>query len=147
MKNWKKDFLLAIVLLVISVFVFIEAGNFPDIAAHFPKRVAVVIFLLAAPLLGRSLNERKKEVESESEKKRYKSVYSVIISIAVYILILPKAGYLVSSLALMLFIMCNLGYANKKRALITAILSVFVIFAVFRFLLGVPLPLGVFVEG
>ncbi|MDD3426459.1 MAG: hypothetical protein PHT10_06210 [Aminobacterium sp.] len=68
MKNWKKDFLLAIVLLVISVFVFIEAGNFPDIAAHFPKRVAVVIFLLAAPLLGRSLNERKKEVESESEK-------------------------------------------------------------------------------
>lgn len=148
MKNGTRDAVLAIVLILVGAYAFFESAKFPNIAAHFPQRISMLLMFLSVLLLLADLYTRKREGTGNAEKTgSHRNVFLLSGAIAVYILILDKAGYIASTIGLMLAVMYALGYRSGKKAVLVAVCSVLAAFAVFRFLLGVPLPLGVFADG
>lgn len=146
MKNGVRDVFLSIVLIVIGAYTFFESASFPDIAAHFPRRISLLLILLALALMISGIYKVRKEPGKEKATGPYGNVFFLSIIIAVYILILDWAGYLLSTVGLVFAVMSILGYKKKMKALLVAICSVAAAFVLFRFLLGVPLPLGIFME-
>ncbi len=150
MKKGTDDVLLSLVLMLLGVFAFFESGSFPSIAAHFPRRMAALLMLLSCALFLVGLHTRKKNPKAETgTASSYRNVFLLTGIIAVYILVLDRIGYVISTIGLVLAVIYALGYGNRNRnrAILAALCSVLLAFAVFRFLLGVPLPLGAFMEG
>ena len=148
MKKGTDDIILSLVLMLLGAFAFFESAGFPNIAAHFPRRISLLLILLSCALFLVGLYTRKKNPKSETgTAPSYRNVILLTGIIAVYILVLDRIGYVVSTIGLVLAIIYALGYRNRNRAILAALCSVLLAFAVFRFLLGVPLPLGAFMEG
>ncbi len=63
-------------------------------------------------------------------------------AIAIYIPALGAIGYVPATILLMIAIMRCLGYRNTRIAFLVSTGSTLATFAIFRVLLGVPLPLG-----
>lgn len=146
MKKGTSDVVLALILLLAGGYAFFEAADFPNIASHFPRRVALLLAILSCVLLAMGVYSMKND-STRCATGSYRNVTLLSGAIAVYIVFLDKAGYLLSTIGLMLAVMYALGYRNGKKAFLAAVCSVLAAFVVFRFLLGVPLPLGVFAEG
>lgn len=146
MKKGVRDVFLSIVLIVIGAYTFFESASFPDIAAHFPRRISLILILLALTLMASGIFQVRKKPGKEKTTGPYSNVFFLAIFIAVYILILEWGGYLLSTVGLVFAVMSILGYKNKIKALLVALISVAASFVLFRFLLGVPLPLGIFME-
>lgn len=146
MKKGTMDAILALVLIFVGVYAFFESATFPSIAAHFPQRIALLLVVLSSMLLVSAFFSRKTGSMS-SGKGSYRNVSLLVGSIALYALILDKIGYAVSTVGLMLTVMYAFGYRSGKKAFLVSVCSVLAAFIVFRLLLGVPLPLGVFTEG
>lgn len=148
MKNWVKDTLLSVILIVISIATYVVAKEYPDIASHFPTRLAWVLGGLAVALLVKSLFvTRVKNAQETTDLSSIKGVFVVVISIAVYTLILKYAGYLVSSFCLLLFLIPFLGFTRKVALILTTAGCVLVVYGAFKLILGVPLPPGLFFQG
>lgn len=147
MKKATSDVILALILLLIGGYAFFESANFPSIASHFPQRVAFLLAILSCVLLAMGVRSMKSDSTRCGRTGSYRNVALLSGAIAAYVFILDKVGYLLSTIVLMLAVMYALGYRNGKKAFLVALCSVLATFVVFRFLLGVPLPLGVFVEG
>ena len=148
MKNGTDDVLLSLVLMLLGAFAFFESASFPSIAAHFPRRISLLLILLSCALLFVGLYTMKKTPKAETRTApSYRNVILLAGIIAAYILILDRIGYVASTIGLTLAVMYALGYRNRKKAILAALCSVLIAFVVFRFLLGVPLPLGAFMEG
>jgi proteasome assembly chaperone (PAC2) family protein len=148
MKNWVKDTLLSVVLIVISIATYVVAKEYPDIASHFPTRLAWVLGGLAVALLVKSLFvTRVKNAQETTDLSSIKGVFVVVAAIAVYTLILKYAGYLVSSFCLLLFLMPFLGFTRKVALILTTAGCVLVVYGAFKLILGVPLPPGLFFQG
>lgn len=106
MKNWVKDTLLSIFLIIISIATYTVAREYPDIASHFPSRLAWVLGGLAAALLVKSLFvTRVKDAQGTTDISSIKGVFVIVAAIAVYTLVLKYAGYLVSSFCLLLILL------------------------------------------
>jgi predicted membrane protein len=152
MKKGTDDIILSLVLMLLGAFAFFESAGFPNIAAHFPRRIALLLILLSCALFLVGLHTRKKNPKAAETDERgtapsYRNVLLLAGIIAVYILVLDKIGYLVSTIGLALAAIYALGYRNRSKAILAAFCSALVAFVVFRFLLGVPLPLGAFMDG
>ena len=146
MKNGVRDVFLSIVLIVLGTYTYFESATFPDIAAQFPRRISLLLILLAIALMISGIYKIRKEPGKEKTTGPYGNVFFLTIFIAIYILILDWAGYLLATVGLVFAVMSILGYKKKMKALLVAICSVAAAFVLFRFLLGVPLPLGIFME-
>jgi len=148
MKNWVKDFLLALTLILVSVVTFYFAKSYPDIASHFPTRIAIVLGGLSTALLVKSWAfNRKTEEGNRIDTSRFKNVILVIGAIGIYTALLKYAGYLVSSFCLVLFLISFLGFTKKLPLFITSLGCVLAVYAAFKLVLGVPLPAGMFFQG
>ena len=148
MKNWLKDSILAVTLLVISLSTYIVAKEYPDIASHFPTRLALVLGGLSFALLIKSIVvTRVTDAEKETDFSSMKGVFIVVAGIGVYTIALKYAGYLISSFLLVLFLISFLGFSKKVALFLTTAACVLAVYVAFKMVLGVPLPPGLFLEG
>lgn len=148
MKNWVKDTILAVTLMVISFATYIVAKDYPDIASHFPTRLAWVLGGLSIALLFKSIVvTRVTEAEEKTDLSSIIGVFVVVAAIAVYTVVLKYAGYLISSFCLLLFLMSFLGFSRKIALVLTTAGCVLAVYGAFKLILGVPLPPGLFFQG
>lgn len=72
--------------------------------------------------------------------QRIKRVVIYTAAVALYCLGIAYIGFIVSSVAALIFLMVFSGATNKIAILLTAILSPAVIWFVFVYLIGIPMP-------
>lgn len=148
MKNWIKDTLLALILILISAGAYVLSKPYPDIASHFPTRIALVLGGLSVALLIKAvLFNRKTEEGNRKDTSHFKNVTLVIVAIGIYTSLLRYAGYLISSSCLVLFLIFFLGFTRKVPLVLTSLGIVLAVYAAFKLVLGVPLPAGPFFQG
>lgn len=155
----KKDLMCGLVLIIFSVFTFLQLKDLPFRAAVFPQIMLTGIFVLAVLLTLRSLNIINKEKnradraeassgndkkEGESQPQNIAILATTLLTIVSYIFLMPILGFF---LATILFMFAILFVLKMRRYLLMAFLAVLtssVVFVVFKTVMYISLPGGIF---
>ena len=158
MLRWKRDLYIGIFMLLFSIFSIIYAENMDLTIQTVPYPIAradrymemwlIGLALLSLALIVRAVRSRSKETV---EKIWTKSELAVSVTLVLFLIVLPKIGFIVSGTLLLtaLFSIFNLTKAKKtseplwKRVLYWFVLSVVLstaIFFLFTYALEVRLP-------
>ncbi|MEL7567848.1 MAG: tripartite tricarboxylate transporter TctB family protein [Dehalobacterium sp.] len=110
-----------------------------------PTWLGVFICLLSLNLIITSI--RKKDKEKELEKSAAfsddaKKISKVVLALAIYLLLMPLLGFLLTTIGFVLFLLKNVEfYSWKFSVIVSGVVSIF-FYSVFKFGLNVPLPSG-----
>lgn len=132
----------------VSVLLYMSKDYFP-LSRKLPQLVGGLALVLLAWELGLGLWKRKQAAAQGGEQKKERPSAFVVkrwltlaISLLVYVILLPKLGFLLMTSLLMLSI---LWFFNARTPLVLVVytaVSVGVVYVVFAKLLYVPLPAG-----
>lgn len=134
--------------------VYIHSGTFPAIGQQigpevFPQVIAVGMMICAILLVIKGIKEKKDTGEGwvtlpewAREPRTLFGFLLVLIALAFYILASESLGFLITGF-IMLMVLFLYFQVKPWVALVTAIISVFVIHYLFYSVLKVPLPWGV----
>jgi len=142
---WKTDFYLSLILIILSIIVFIESLRLPKIPSYFPRLLSILLLITAVILTMSALRRRGKEVKKVKKKEyNYYQLGAVVGSLILYILILRWLGYLLSTGLLIIWLISTSGYPKRKQIIIISIIAVVALYIIFKLILNVPLPMGIF---
>lgn len=158
MSKPRKDLAASIALLAFGAFYFVhsysivQAGSAGYGPRTMPRLVGGALILLSLVLMGTSLAgisaEKGKTERSEAgtgEKSLYWKVFATLGSIALFIAVLPRLGFLISAacyLAVQISLLSKKGNWNPVKGALVAVLASLAIYLVFSKLFAVPLPRG-----
>ncbi|MDD2972996.1 MAG: tripartite tricarboxylate transporter TctB family protein [Lachnospiraceae bacterium] len=114
--------------------------------------IAICFALLAMVIIeafraGKVLTQMGEAEETDTEKANVMRVAGYVIMVLIYILLIPYAGYVVSTI---IFAAASLLYQKKKNILLLILLPLIcsvAMFYIFKNLLYVTLPIGIWFEG
>lgn len=137
-------------LCIISVFIFYSSTQFnmtfigntglgPD---FFPKVIAITLFILSAMLFAGSLkNKDKKSIYNPNMKY----TFMVIFAFAVYVFLIDRVGYLVSTVIFAFVVITILKSKSKILNIIFAVVFPIALYLLFTYAFKVSLPTGLFI--
>ena len=137
-------------LCIVSAFIFYSSTQFnmafignsglgPD---FFPKVIAVILFMLSAMLfVGSIKNKDKKSIYNPNMKY----TFMVIFAFAVYIFLIDRIGYLVSTVIFAFVVITILKSKSKILNIIFAIAFPIAVYLLFTYAFKVSLPTGLFI--
>ncbi len=149
------DLLSGTVLMALALAYMWEAGNLgigtPRAPApgFFPSMLGGVLVLLCLIRMGTTLRRKGPEAPHEGlwHGLRWNKTLLILGSVTVYIFLLEPVGYLLTTLVLMAFLFRAIEPQKWWVALTGAVLSSAVTYILFRILLQVQLPRGIFSFG
>lgn len=137
-------------LCIVSAFIFYSSTQFnmafignsglgPD---FFPKVIAVILFILSAMLfVGSIKNKDKKSIYNPNMKY----TFMVIFAFAVYIFLIDRIGYLVSTVIFAFVVITILKSKSKILNIIFAIVFPIALYLLFTYAFKVSLPTGLLI--
>lgn len=150
----KKDIVVSLLIFAISILFYLNSKALTPPADIFPKVVIMIFSILGVFLLVKALFLKKAyhvtedELEEEDEEVNEKRKWISIMSIVVYILVMPVMGFFITSGVFLLFI--SLFLIGKKPTVRGSIVPFIVsttvmsiLYFTFNVFLRVPVPSGV----
>ena len=141
------DLIIGFSSLVVAAVVFAVTRDLSHLGGLFVNYTLVVILILAALMLIKGFVKPQRLAFFESSVERNNVVVGIII-LLVYLILMPLAGFLAASY--LFYAVFNLYLAqdtwstgNIVRSVGVSVVVVTIFYAVFRFLLVVPLPGGI----
>ena len=147
-------------LCIVSIFIFYSATQFnmtfignsglgPD---FFPKAIAIVLFILSGILFTESI-KNKKNLSNYNFLRNKKNIYNpnmkytfmVIFAFAVYIFLIDRIGYLISTVIFAFVVITILKSKSKILNIIFAIAFPIALYLLFTYAFKVSLPTGLFI--
>jgi putative tricarboxylic transport membrane protein len=146
----RADLVAAIGLLVLAGFIMFESrglsfGTFrvPH-TGFFPKILVGLLLLLSLSCLAQTL--RDKVIQSRAEKIPVEGWFRIGATLATLVgfaAVLEWLGFLLSTFLLMVLLLRAIEAPKWSKVIIVALVTAFISYAIFAWLLGVPLPAGV----
>lgn len=147
----KKELLLSIILMTISMIIFILTFQFPKLTVAlpptaFPRFVSVGLFVLSLILFSNSIRELKKtslEKVSKLSKLNKTFIIKLIVMILLayfYTILIRVIGYICATPP---FVAGNMLLFNEKRGIfviIVSIITTLLLYILFKMIFRVPLP-------
>ena len=118
------------------------AGLFPLLVGTSLLGLSLILFIRS--LQGKGILEKDQEPFPEGRDRR--RVLAVAVTLALFGLLLNPLGYGLCSAALMAAILRLLGLRSWGRIVLISFVTAALSFCLFDFLLGIPLPKGVFLS-
>ncbi|MDU1911202.1 tripartite tricarboxylate transporter TctB family protein [Fusobacterium sp.] len=140
----------SVFLCIVSAFIFYSSTQFnmafigdsglgPD---FFPKIIAIILFILSGILFAGSIkNKDKKSIYNSN--MRY--TFMVIFAFAIYIFLIDRIGYLISTIIFAFVIITILKSKSKILNIIFAIIFPAALYLLFTYAFKVSLPTGLFI--
>lgn len=137
-------------LCIVSVFIFYSSTQFnmafigdsglgPD---FFPKVIAIILFILSGMLfIGSIKNKDKKSIYNPNMKY----TFMVIFAFAVYIFLIDRIGYLISTIIFAFVVITILKSKSKILNIIFALIFPVALYLLFTYAFKVSLPTGLFI--
>lgn len=85
--------------------------------------------------------------EDETSAKLTKKIFYFMVSTMLYLALMNYLGFAIMTLVFMPVLLWILGTKSKRVLIFLPIITTFVLFMLFDYLLGIPLPLGTLFEG
>lgn len=146
----KKDILLSIIFMMISMTIYILTYQFPQQTVApspkvFPQFVSICLFILSVALLIQGIAGVKKNPEQRKVKLTLNKIFIIRLLLMIilsffYTRILPLAGYIVTT---PLFLAGAMLLFNEKRwfrVMAVSIVTTALLYILFRIVFRVPLP-------
>jgi hypothetical protein len=128
--------------ILVAAAAFISSFDMPERVFIFPRIASGALFVFAAALLVSNLCTAKKQNKEALSARMMKSPLAVYAIIALYVFLIPIAGFFVCSAVMMLVFMLYMNVRSIGPFLICIPLMVVFLYFVFSVQLGVPLPKG-----
>jgi putative tricarboxylic transport membrane protein len=138
------------VLLALAGYMFLAASALPfgtlrvPQTAFFPKTLALLLAVLSFILLAQSLagTETSRSSEKIDTAGRFR-IGATLATMAGFALVLEPLGYLVTTFLLMVLLLRAIEAQSWRKIIGVALATSLISYALFAWLLGVPLPAGV----
>jgi putative tricarboxylic transport membrane protein len=146
----RSNIVVAAVLLALAGFIFFEAHKLPfgvmrvPQTAFFPKALAVTLAIFSVLLSVRALAGR--EAPHRAEKivaEGWIRVGMTLAALAGFALVLERLGFLLTTFLLMVLLLRAIEAQRWPKVIAVALATALISYAIFAWLLGVPLPPGV----
>lgn len=138
--NNKIESSLPLFFIVFSIYIIVASLNLPGVEGYFPIMIGSVMMVSSVKIFASSLKTSKSVITIE--KINISNIVKASIALIIYIIVLPYAGYLISTILLGIFIIHALGYKDKLSMTLYPLIIVGILFFSFKILLRVPLPIG-----
>jgi hypothetical protein len=146
---WREEFTLVALLLLFFIAIVEFAWTLPFDARLFPLIIGgagIVLTLTVALAQVRRRRAGAAAVVDEDDpagKADWPRYATALLSAPAFGLLFWLFGFIVASLAAMVLIPLLMGYANRRRLVVTAVITVAVLAVIAPYLLNVELPQGV----
>jgi Tripartite tricarboxylate transporter TctB family len=146
---WREEFSLIALLLLFFIAIVAFGYSLPFDARLFPLIIgcAGIVLTLAVALDQVRRHHGNAEVVVDGNDPAARASWSryatALLSAPAFGLLFWLFGFIIASFAAMLLIPTLMGYANRRRLLVTAVITVAVLAVIAPYLLNVELPQGV----
>ena len=138
MKKSMPDVICAAVLLIFLTTVAVQV---PKVSRAYPIFLLAVAYLMGIWLLVKSLRRLKHEEKQETEViAQTKIILPYCVMIALYLFLMSRIGYVVSTVVFMMVSLLYLKFKSKIGMVIISIVTTILIYLMFSNFLGVILP-------
>lgn len=147
---WRKEILVSIVFMILSIIIFILTFRFPKLTVAlsptaFPRFISISLFFLSIILLlSGIIAGRKNNQQAEVSKKYYQEfkikLLIMILLAFIYTRILPIVGYILSTPLLIAGNMLLFKETRWIRIVTISLVITFLLYALFRMVFKIPLP-------
>jgi len=146
----RSNIAIAAVLLALAGYIFLAASALPfgtprvPQTAFFPKTLAVLLAILSLVLLVQALAGTETARSSERiDTAGWFRIGATLATMAGFALVLEPLGYLVTAFLLMVLLLRAIEAQSWRKIIGVALATSLISYALFAWLLGVPLPPGV----
>ncbi|MFA6505723.1 MAG: tripartite tricarboxylate transporter TctB family protein [Treponemataceae bacterium] len=122
----------------LSIWLLIESASLNGEEGMFPTLIGGFMLIVAVFILFTTLKQKNSKVNFKNINKR--KVVEVIVALILYVALFKLVGYIIDTFLLCSYVIITLGYKRYKLAALYAAGTTIVVFAIFKLLLGVPLP-------
>ena len=141
MKKSMPDVICAAVLLIFLTTVAVQVPAIPKVSRAYPIFLLAVAYLMGIWLLVKSLRRLKHEEKQETEViAQTKIILPYCVMIALYLFLMSRIGYVVSTVVFMMVSLLYLKFKSKIGMVIISIVTTILIYLMFSDFLGVILP-------
>ena len=135
------ELVVGVVLTAVSLAGLVEAWSYSGQSGLLPRAVLVAAVFLSLVWCLQSLRAMRADGERiVIEKPRLARFGALLLGGALYVLGIAWVGFFTSTIIIVPAIAISLGYRNWTVILLSTLGFVVVLYAVFRLLLGIPLP-------
>lgn len=145
----RSDIAVAAILLALAGYIFLAASALPfgtarvPQTAFFPRTLAVLLAILSVILLAQALARTKGQLTWEKiEAAGWFRIGAALATMAAFALVLEPLGYLVTTFLLMVLLLRAIEAQSWYKIIGVALATSLISYALFAWLLGVPLPPG-----
>jgi putative tricarboxylic transport membrane protein len=146
----RSNIVVATILLALAGYVFLAASALPfgtlrvPQTAFFPKTLALLLAVLSLVLLAETLTGNETPRRSERiDTSGWFRIGATLVTMAGFALALEPLGYLVTTFLLMVLLLRAIEAQSWRKVIAIALATALISYAIFAWLLGVPLPVGV----
>lgn len=138
------SFLTDLGLLLLSIFLFFLASDYPDMARTFPRLVLLMIVVLVILDMVSSVRREMEENEDQEavpSKNRFKVLYMIALMF-IFFLCMVLLGLTLGTLFFLLLSGWTLGYRKLKPLILSAVIITVFVFIIFKVIMNSFLPEG-----
>jgi putative tricarboxylic transport membrane protein len=146
----RADVTVALVLIGLAAFILLEAGKLSfgtmrvPRTAFFPVILATLLLFLSLILLGQALRGAPTGRGPERiETEGWFRIGATLATLVGFALALERLGFLLSTFLLMVLLLRAIEPQAWPKVIAVALVTSLVVYAIFGWLLGIPLPAGV----
>ncbi len=146
----RADVTIALILTGLAAFILLEAGklSFGSMrvprTAFFPIILATLLLILSLILLGQALRgARTVRGPDRIEAEGWYRIGATLVTLVGFALVLERLGFLLSTFLLMVLLLRAIEPQAWPKVIAVALVTSLVVYAIFGWLLGIPLPAGV----
>jgi FtsH-binding integral membrane protein len=146
---WREEFSLIALLLLFFIAIVAFGYSLPFDARLFPLIIGCAGIVLTLAIALEQLRGRRAgeatvvDADDPATRADWPRYATALLSAPAFGLLFWLFGFIVASLAAMLLLPLLMGYANRRRLVITAVITVAVLAIIGPYLLNVDLPQGV----
>jgi len=148
MTNRTRNLISAVSVLLVSAYWFFEAGAFRPLSRIFPQVVAGIVFVAALVLAVLTIIGHGPVIQMAGGDSgtRHRRSGTLMGALVVWTALVPLIGMLAAGAVgvVLMGIITFRGHQGTIRAIVIALVSVGFFYGLFRFVLFVPFPAGVF---
>lgn len=147
MKKSFPDMIIGIVLLAFLTSLAVQVPAIPDVSKGYPMAILIISYVMTIILLVNSVRKMKLEDKQETQvKDQVKIILPYCLMIAIYLFLMNKIGYILSTIAFMMASLIYLRLKNKVLMVALSVIMTVVIYFIFTNFLTVILPRGSWVN-
>ncbi|MBS6398135.1 MAG: tripartite tricarboxylate transporter TctB family protein [Clostridiales bacterium] len=141
MKKSMPDVICSLVLLVFLTTLALQVPEIPEVSRTYPIFLLAVAYIMSFWLLFRSLGKLKGEEKQPTEvAAQTRIILPYCVMIAVYLFLMSRIGYIISTIVFMIASLIYLKLKNKVLMVLISVITTILIYLMFSNFLGVILP-------